>query len=99
MTLFEELSQELHAEFKTPLPAFTLTVRRMRRQWGNCSRGRLIKLNVNLLRYPLACIRHVIRHELCHLKYFNHSRDFYALLEQVEPDWREQKHLLQTFSG
>ena len=37
----------------------------------------------------------VVVHELCHIQVKNHGPDFYALLEQVLPDWRERKKLLR----
>ena len=36
----------------------------------------------------------VIVHELCHFRYANHSKEFYALLEKYIPNYREiQKEL------
>ncbi|NNJ71667.1 MAG: M48 family metallopeptidase [Enterobacterales bacterium] len=98
-TTFEALIAKQYNEFPIQLPAFSMTVRQMRRQWGNCSRDGRIKLSINLIRYPEVSIKHVIYHELCHLIHFNHSRDFYALLEKVEPDWQANKQLLGAYSG
>ena len=98
-TTFNALMHEQYNEFPIQLPAFSMTVRQMRRQWGNCSRDGRIKLSINLIRYPEVSIKHVIYHELCHLIHFNHSRDFYALLKKVEPDWQANKKLLGAYSG
>jgi len=41
----------------------------------------LMMLNSKLAKYPIIDIQHVIFHELCHLRYHNHSREFYDLLD------------------
>ena len=40
---------------------------------------------------------HVLMHELCHLKYNNHSKTFYSLLTRCQPDWRRRKETLDQF--
>ena len=72
-----------------------LQVRRMKKRWGSLSRGGILTLNTDLIRAPRECIDYVITHELCHLKYHDHSPEFYRLLEKVMPDWEKRKHKLE----
>jgi len=73
-----------------------LTLRTMKRTWGNCSRKGEIKLNTHLIKAPLNMIDSVIAHELCHLVEMNHGRAFYALLEVLNPDWQEHRAALRS---
>lgn len=72
-----------------------LKLRKMRRTWGNCSFGGVIKLNTHLVKAGLPVIDSVIAHELCHLEEMNHSKRFYALLESLNPNWREDRNHLR----
>ena len=95
---FSERVQTLHTNAAIELPQFVCKVRKMKRQWGNCSRKAEIKFNLNLIQYPEDCIDYVIYHEMSHLLHFNHSRAFYNVLETLCPEWRSLKHKLETFS-
>lgn len=47
------------------------------------------------MQYPDEAVDYVVVHELAHLAYMNHSRDFYALIEKYMPDYRRRKKLLK----
>jgi predicted metal-dependent hydrolase len=73
-----------------------MKLRRMKRTWGNCSSSGVIKLNTHLIKAPLPVIDSVIAHELCHLQEMNHGKAFYALLECLNPNWREDRLRLRS---
>lgn len=73
-----------------------ITIKKMKSRWGSCSSKGSISLNSKLIQAPVSCIEYVIVHELCHLMHFNHSKNFYSLLAEVIPDWKERKKLLRT---
>jgi predicted metal-dependent hydrolase len=50
------------------------------RRWGSCSSLRNINLSHRLIGAPQSLLDYVIIHELAHLKFLNHSRDFWDLV-------------------
>lgn len=72
-----------------------LQIRRMKNRWGSLSNGSSIMLNPELIKAPTECIDYVVTHELCHLLFNNHSREFYNLLESMIPNWEKIKHKLE----
>ena len=57
--------------------------------WGSCSSLKNINLNLRLVTLPQELQDYVILHELCHLRYLNHGKEFHALLESVCPGHRQ----------
>lgn len=75
-----------------------LSIRRMRRQWGNCSPEGRISLNADLVRVPRDCIDYVLFHELAHLKEHHHGPAFYRILDRHLPGWRQTKARLDALA-
>lgn len=65
--------------------------------WGSCSSKGNINLNLNLMRLPSELRDYVMLHELCHLKYMNHGKEFHALLESVCPNHRALRSKLRDY--
>ena len=65
--------------------------------WGSCSVKKNINLNLNLMRLPAELQDYVMLHELCHLKYMNHGKEFHALLESVCPNHKELRRQLRDY--
>lgn len=58
-------------------------------KWGSCTpKKRLICFNINLIFMPLDFIDAIILHELAHLYYLNHGKDFYDLLLKWMPNYK-----------
>jgi predicted metal-dependent hydrolase len=73
-----------------------IRVRKMKRRWGSCS-GNKITFNTELVKTPIHCLDYVIVHEMCHLVYPNHSKEFYRLLRRIMPDFEKRKERLNRF--
>jgi predicted metal-dependent hydrolase len=63
-----------------------VAVKEQKTRWGSCSSKGNINLNSYLLFLPPSLVRHVVIHELCHLKEMNHSEAFHTLIARLDPD-------------
>lgn len=66
----------------------SVQVRLQRTRWGSCSGRGNISINASALFLDPAVVRYLLIHELCHLFSLNHSRRFWRMVEQFEPDCR-----------
>jgi predicted metal-dependent hydrolase len=80
---------------KTGLAFSRVRIRRQRARWGSCSAHGAISLNAALMFLPWNLTRYVLIHELCHTVHLNHSRSFWALVEQHDPEYRHAERALR----
>ena len=66
-----------------------LHIRKIPGTWGFCGASDITL--TPLLQYAKTdFVQHVIFHEMCHLIYPNHKREFYDLLKQFDPMQKEE---------
>lgn len=94
--VFEEYIDKLYPIVgKYHLSKPILHIKKMKTLWGSCSIGKdKITINYYLLKALPACIEYVILHELIHLIYPRHNKEFYSFLSIHMPDWKERKRKL-----
>lgn len=79
----------------TQKDSINVRIRKMKTRWGSCNKTKkYINLNLNLIKKPKICIEYVVFHELAHLIYPNHSKDFYNYLSLYMSDWKEREKIL-----
>ena len=79
----------------TRLSYYRVTIRGQSTLWGSCNARKNISLNYKLLFLPKTLTEHVLLHELCHLKYLNHSKHFWLFLKSFDPHCTENKKALK----
>lgn len=68
----------------------------MTTRWGSCNAvKRSITYNMLLFEKPLDVIRYVILHELAHIPYPHHKKDFWDFVEIYMPNWKELRKKLK----
>ena len=69
--------------------------KRTRSRFGSCSSKRNINISFRLLFAPREVFRYVCVHELAHLKEMNHSKTFWAVVEEAMPGYKESEKWLR----
>jgi predicted metal-dependent hydrolase len=74
----------------------TVVVRNQRSRWGSCSARGTISLNWRLIQAPLCVRDYLILHELMHLRQMNHSVQFWRLVREACPDYKNAEQWLNA---
>jgi len=72
-----------------------VSIKNQKTRWGSCSRKGNLNFNYKISFLHPAMRDYIIVHELCHLKELNHSRKFWALVEDIIPDYFETRRELK----
>ena len=73
-------------------------IKKLSSAWGLYhKKENYISFNSDLIEKDIECIEYVVLHELCHIFYMNHQKDFWALVEKYMPDYKVRRKNLKTF--
>lgn len=64
-------------------------IKNQKSRWGSCSKEGNLNFNLLLSALPLNIIDYIIVHELFHLVEFNHSDNFWKLIKQAFPTYKD----------
>ncbi len=76
-------------------PYRELKVRNQKTLWGSCSRHGDLSFNYRIVFLTPDLVDYLIVHEVCHLKEFNHSPRFWALVGQTIPNYKALRRELK----
>jgi len=75
-----------------------LELRNQRTRWGSCSTGGTISLNWRLIMAPPEVVDYLVVHELAHLTEQHHGREFWQLVGEHVPNYKERAEWLERNS-
>ena len=81
--------------FDIDLPFKQASVRGQKTRWASCSSRKDISLNYKLLFLPPDLVEYVLVHELCHTIHMNHSKQFWALVGDKQPDYKPRRNAIK----
>lgn len=91
--LFEQ--RIAHYEKLTGLKVKRLRLSSAKTRWGSCSLDASISLVWRLVLAPIEIVDYVIVHEIMHIRHPNHSREFWASVAELMPDYKERRKWLK----
>lgn len=68
-------------------------------RWGSCSVDGNLNFNCLLVKMPPEIMDSVVVHELCHRRHMDHSKEFYAEIDRVFPDYKRCNKWLKDNGG
>ena len=73
-----------------------VSIKSQKTRWGSCSKKGNLNFNYKILFLPDKIQDYIVVHELCHLREFNHSKQFWSLVEKIIPNYREIRRELKS---
>ena len=75
-----------------------IKIKEQKKRWGSCTSKKTIYINSKISMLKLDVIDYILVHEFSHLVHMNHSKDFYDLVKEILPDFREREKWLKENS-
>ena len=73
----------------------SVQIKNFKRRLGSCSFKGDIVFNWRIIMIPKKIIDYIIIHELCHTVHFNHSKNFWILVKEFSPNYKDHKSWLK----
>lgn len=100
--VFQNMVDDVYMKFqkrwKEKIPYPKIKLRYMTSRWGSCQpvTGKMT-LNSRLIGAPEGCLEYVVVHEFAHFIEANHSADFWRVVEEFLPDYKERRKRLREW--
>lgn len=73
-----------------------LVIKDQKMRWGTCTDQHAIYINWRVMMAPMRVIDYVLVHELAHIKYSNHSSEYWQFVRSILPDYEDRKDWLRV---
>jgi len=98
MRIFKDRLDYNYQKFSRKIPYPSLMIRKMKTRWGVCNiKDYKVTLNLELIKKDISCLDYVINHELAHLIHANHSQNFWKVVEENYPQYKETRRMLKNY--
>ena len=74
-----------------------ISFRYSKNRWGSCSGANRISFNYHLVKLSSSLIQYVVIHELAHITFQNHSKDFWKLVHKHLADYKVKEEKIRVF--
>jgi predicted metal-dependent hydrolase len=74
-----------------------VTIRNQKTRGGSCSQKGNLNFNYKIIFLPEYLADYIVVHELCHLKEFNHSKNFWNLVHKTVPNYNKFNKELRQY--
>ena len=74
-----------------------ISFRYSKNRWGSCSSTNRISFNYHLVKLSSSLIEYVVIHELAHITFQNHSKDFWKLVHKHLSDYKIKEDKIRVF--
>lgn len=73
-----------------------IKITKAKKRFGSCNGKNSLCFSCYLMLYPNEAVDYVVVHELAQIKHHNHSKDFYSLISEYMPDYKDREKLLKA---
>ena len=77
-----KISNQMYINFNS------IKYRNYKRKLGSCNLTGDLAFNWRIVMIPKEVINYILVHELCHIKHFNHSKDFWHMVGEYIPEYK-----------
>lgn len=96
--IFQEHLDCCYQNFSRKIPKPNLRIRKMTTRWGVCNyKDIIVTLNLELIKRDTSCLDYVIYHELSHLIEANHSPNFWKIVEENCPNYKNIRRDMKNY--
>lgn len=72
-----------------------MKIKEQKTRWGSCSKKGNLNFNWKLIMSPQWVMDYVILHEICHLRYLNHSKEYWTMVGLYMPCYKKAQEWLK----
>jgi len=96
----EEAWKEIHSRclwfsMRTGYAPSSIRISDARERWGSCTHKGGLNFSWRLIQAPLEIVDYVIVHELVHIRQHDHSKKFWAKVQEIMPDYERRRKWLR----